>query len=166
MLSRWNLVGLTLSCSCAEKNAAEDGKFGPFGLLVLASRNLTEKTAIFFRVFKNHNRHTVLMCNDLSRSSLSREVDKTSFGAFVDINPLEEKISLRTLIDHSIVESFGGGGKACITARVYPVLAVDKEAKLFVFNKGSLSIKMSKLNAWSMQKAKLVPLKKRRKPPL
>ncbi|XP_056698531.1 beta-fructofuranosidase, insoluble isoenzyme CWINV3 isoform X2 [Spinacia oleracea] len=148
---------------CAQKNAAEEGKFGPFGLRVLASNNSTEETVVFFRVFKNHTRHIVLMCNDLSRSSLSKVVDKTSFGAFVDIDPLQEKISLRTLIDHSIVESFGGEGKACITARVYPILAIDKEAKMFVFNKGNLSIKMSKLNAWSMKEAKIVPFVKRRK---
>lgn len=69
-------------------------------------------------------------------------------------------------IDHSIVESFGGGGKACITARVYPVLAVDKEAKLFAFNKGSHNIKILKLNAWSMKEAKILPIMKRRKPPV
>ncbi|XP_010669385.2 beta-fructofuranosidase, insoluble isoenzyme CWINV3 isoform X3 [Beta vulgaris subsp. vulgaris] len=151
---------------CAQKNAAVEGRLGPFGLLVLAFSNLTEETAIFFRVFKNHSRHIVLLCNDLSRSSLSRDVRKTTFGAFLDINPLQESISLRTLIDHSIVESFGGGGKACITARVYPVLAVDKEAKLFAFNKGSHNIKISKLNAWSMKEAKILPIMKRRKPPV
>uniref|UniRef100_A0A803N1X2 Uncharacterized protein n=1 Tax=Chenopodium quinoa TaxID=63459 RepID=A0A803N1X2_CHEQI len=149
---------------CAQKNAAEEGTLGPFGLRVLASKNLTEETVIFFRVFKSHSRHIVLMCNDLSRSSLSKEVDKTSFGTFVDIDSLQENISLRTLIDHSIVESFGGEGTACITARVYPTIAVDKEARLFVFNKGSLSIKISKLNAWSMKEAKRVPFMKRRKP--
>ena len=55
---------------------------------------------------------------------------------------------------------------ACITARVYPVLAVDKEAKLFVFNTGSLSVKISKLNAWSMKAATIVPFMKRRKRPI
>ncbi|XP_057524797.1 beta-fructofuranosidase, insoluble isoenzyme CWINV3-like [Amaranthus tricolor] len=151
---------------CTQKNASGEGRFGPFGLLVLASNNLTEQTAIFFRVFKNQSRHIVLMCNDLSRSSLSKDVDKTSFGAFVDIYPLQKNISLRTLIDHSIIESFGGEGLACITARVYPVLAVDKEAKLFVFNTGSLSVKISKLNAWSMKAATIVPFMKRRKRPI
>ncbi|PWA83231.1 beta-fructofuranosidase, insoluble isoenzyme CWINV1 [Artemisia annua] len=40
-------------------------------------------------------------------------------------------------IDHSIVESFGGGWKTCITARVYPTLAVGNEAVLFAFNNGT-----------------------------
>ncbi|KAL9227238.1 hypothetical protein vseg_002956 [Gypsophila vaccaria] len=150
---------------CAEKNEAVGGKFGPFGLLVLASQNLTEQSAVFFRVFRNDTRYVVLMCTDLSRSSLRKEVDKTSFGAFVDINPLEEKIALRVLIDHSIVESFGGGGKTCITNRVYPTLAINKDTKLHAFNKGMLSINISKLNAWSLNDAKFVPFTKRRKSP-
>lgn len=32
------------------------------------------------------------------RSSLRKEVDKTTFGAFVDIDPHLEKISLRSLV--------------------------------------------------------------------
>ncbi|KAL4290647.1 hypothetical protein GQ457_14G006950 [Hibiscus cannabinus] len=56
-------------------------------------------------------------------------------------------------IDHSIVESFGGGGKVCITARVYPTLAIHKAAHLFAFNNGTQSIKIAELNAWSMNTA-------------
>ncbi|KAJ0076067.1 hypothetical protein Patl1_33498 [Pistacia atlantica] len=70
----------------------------------------------------------VLMCSDQNRSSLNNDNDKTTYGAFLDVDPVHEKLSLRSLIDHSIVESFGGGGKACITARVYPTLAIDDEA--------------------------------------
>lgn len=58
-------------------------------------------------------------------------------------------------IDHSIVESFGGGGKVCITARVYPTLAIDGEAHLYAFNKGTGSVGMTTLRAWSMKKAKI-----------
>lgn len=56
-------------------------------------------------------------------------------------------------IDHSIVESFGGGGKACITARVYPTLAIDDAAHLYAFNYGTEKINMASLRAWSMKKA-------------
>ncbi|KAJ0802116.1 putative fructan beta-(2,1)-fructosidase [Helianthus annuus] len=91
-----------------QKNATTDGKFGPFGLLVLASKNLTEHTAVFFR------------------------------------------------IDHSIVESFGGEGLACITSRVYPVLAVGEQAHLYAFNNGTKSLSISSLSAWSMKKAQIV----------
>ncbi|CAA2981434.1 beta-fructofuranosidase, insoluble isoenzyme CWINV1-like [Olea europaea subsp. europaea] len=99
---------------------------GPFGLLVLASEDLTEQTAIFFRIFKVDDKFAVLMCSDQSRSSQKRDVGKNIFGALLVVDPTQ-KISLRTLIDHSIVESFGGEGKACITARVYPELAIDKK---------------------------------------
>lgn len=52
---------------CTQKNATTDGKFGPFGLLVLASKDLTEHTAVFFRVFRIANSFRVLMCADPSR---------------------------------------------------------------------------------------------------
>lgn len=95
----------------------------------------------------------VLICNDLSRSSLDLDYDKASFGAFVDVDPVHDKLSLRTLIDHSIVESFAGEGKACITSRVYPTLTLKEGAHLYAFNNGTESVKISNLNAWSMKKA-------------
>ncbi|KAL2317926.1 hypothetical protein Fmac_031802 [Flemingia macrophylla] len=58
-------------------------------------------------------------------------------------------------IDHSIVESFGDGGRVCITSRVYPSLAIDKDAHLYVFNNGSQSVVMSNLKAWSMKQAEI-----------
>ncbi|KAM3380081.1 beta-fructofuranosidase, insoluble isoenzyme CWINV1-like [Capsicum galapagoense] len=77
-------------------------------------------------------------------------------GAFLNVDPLQEKLSLRTLIDHSIVESFGGEGKACITARVYPTnLAGDGATHLYFFNNGSQSIHISKFIAWTMKSAQI-----------
>ena len=58
-------------------------------------------------------------------------------------------------IDNSIVESFGGEGKAVITARVYPKLAINDGANLYAFNYGSQSVKITSLKAWSMKKAKI-----------
>ena len=52
---------------CSQKNASVRGKVGPFGLLVLASKDLTEQTAIFFRIFKSNKKYVVLMCSDQSR---------------------------------------------------------------------------------------------------
>ncbi|KAF8025715.1 hypothetical protein BT93_F2524 [Corymbia citriodora subsp. variegata] len=138
---------------CSQKGASVKGSLGPFGLLVMASRGLQEYTAVFFRIFKGHNKYVVLMCSDQSRSSLNNNNDKTTYGAFLDVDPLHEKLSLRTLIDHSIVESFGGGGKSCITARVYPVLAVEDGTHLHVFNNGTQSVGVPKFSAWSMKKA-------------
>ncbi|PHT29386.1 hypothetical protein CQW23_30985 [Capsicum baccatum] len=77
-------------------------------------------------------------------------------GTFLNVDPLQEKLSLRTLIDHSIVESFGGEGKACITARVYPTnSAVDGATHLYFFNNGSQSIHISKFTAWTMKSAQI-----------
>ncbi|CAK8569856.1 unnamed protein product [Lathyrus sativus] len=56
-------------------------------------------------------------------------------------------------IDRSIIESFGDGGRACITSRVYPLYAIEKDAHLFAFNDGSQSVVISQLNAWSMKQA-------------
>ncbi|XP_060217138.1 beta-fructofuranosidase, insoluble isoenzyme CWINV3-like isoform X1 [Lycium barbarum] len=128
---------------------------GPFGLLVLASNNIEEYTAVFFRIFKQNDKFVVLMGCDQKRSSLGLEYDKTNYGAFLDIDPVTEKLSLRTLIDHSIVESFGGGGKACITTRAYPTLAINDNAHIFVFNNGSQHVEVSSLNAWSLKQAQI-----------
>lgn len=140
---------------CSKSNASNKGKFGPFGLLALAASDLTEQTAVFFHIYKNYGQYVVLMCSDQSRSSTRNGLDKTTYGAFVDIDPQQDEISLRTLIDHSIVENFGGGGKTCITARVYPALAIGDEARLYAFNNGTESVVISELSAWSVKKARI-----------
>lgn len=62
-------------------------------------------------------------------------------------------------IDHSVVESFGAGGKTVITSRVYPNIAVFDKAHLFVFNNGLETVTVASLNAWSMNKPVMnVPL--------
>ncbi|CAI0473346.1 unnamed protein product [Linum tenue] len=144
---------------CNQNDSSVRGSLGPFGLKVLASKGMEEYTSVFFRVFKmntqNNKQHVVLMCSDQSRSSLDKDVDKSNYGAFVNVNPGHEKLSLRTLIDHSIVESFAAKGKSCITSRVYPKLAIDKAAHLYAFNNGLQSVKISSLNAWSMKSAQI-----------
>ncbi|KAK8608351.1 hypothetical protein V6N13_023777 [Hibiscus sabdariffa] len=138
---------------CSQKGASVEGGLGPFGVLVLASDDLKEQTAVFFRIFKDHDKYVVLMCSDQSRSSLNQQNDKATYGAFLDVDIQQQKLSLRSLANHSIVESFGGGGKVCITARVYPTLAIHKAAHLYAFNNGTQSIKIAELNAWSMNTA-------------
>ncbi|KAG8369764.1 hypothetical protein BUALT_Bualt14G0047600 [Buddleja alternifolia] len=118
----------------SQKGASAMGGLGPFGRLILASKDMQEYTAVFFRVLKGKDRYMVLMCSDQSRSSLHLDYDKTTYGAFVDLDPVKEKLCSRSLIDHSVVESFGGEGRVCITARVYPSLAVDEGAHLYAFN--------------------------------
>nr|GMD39602.1 beta-fructofuranosidase, insoluble isoenzyme 1-like [Ipomoea batatas] len=81
---------------------------------------------------------------------------KPSFAGFVDVDlTVEKKLSLRSLIDHSVVESFGAGGKTCITSRVYPTLAIYDNAHLFAFNNGTEAITIETLNAWSMDNPKM-----------
>lgn len=148
---------------CSKNNASSSGVLGPFGLLALASEDLTEYTAVFFRIYKGRDNYVVLMCSDQTSSSLASDVNKSIFGAFVDEDPTK-KISLRSLIDHSIIESFGGEGRACITARVYPRLAIDEGSRLYAFNNGSESVTISNLRAWSMKKAQIFSDQKRREP--
>lgn len=80
---------------------------------------------------------------------------KPSFGGFVDVDLSEKKLSLRSLIDHSVIESFAEGGMTVISSRVYPTLAVAGNAHLHVFNNGSEIITIERLNAWSMKTARI-----------
>ncbi|KAL7133597.1 hypothetical protein ABFS83_12G151800 [Erythranthe nasuta] len=139
---------------CSQKGSTVEGGLGPFGILTLASENLEEYTPVFFRVFKAKDEHIVLMCSDATRSTLKEGngAYRPSFAGFVDVDLTEKKLSLRSLIDNSVVESFGVGGKTCITSRVYPTLAIYGNAHLYAFNNGTQTIKIDSLNAWSMNK--------------
>lgn len=52
---------------CGHKGSIVEGGLGPFGLITIASQNLEEYTPVFFRVFKDQDKHLVLMCSDASR---------------------------------------------------------------------------------------------------
>lgn len=53
---------------CAKNTAEVKGGVGPFGLYALATHDLKERTAIFFKIFKHEeNKHVVLMCHDPTR---------------------------------------------------------------------------------------------------
>lgn len=69
----------------------------------------------------------------------------------MDLDLADNKISLRSLIDHSVVESFAAGGKTVITSRVYPTLAINENAHLHVFNNGTEIVTIERLDAWSMK---------------
>ncbi|GKA53230.1 glycoside hydrolase, family 32 [Tanacetum coccineum] len=56
----------------------------------------------------------VLMCSDAMPSTLNNQEYKPSSGGFVDIDLADNKISLRTLIDHSVVGSFAAGERRFI----------------------------------------------------
>ncbi|GAB4856373.1 Invertase [Ancistrocladus abbreviatus] len=136
---------------CGQMGSTVVGGLGPFGLLTLASANLDECTPVFFRIFKAQNdKHVVLMCSDASRSSLNKGPYKPSFAGFVNVRLTDKKISLKTLIDNSVVESFGAGGKTVITSRVYPTKAIFQNAHLYAFNNGTETVTIQNLNAWTM----------------
>ncbi|KAF3441636.1 hypothetical protein FNV43_RR15551 [Rhamnella rubrinervis] len=140
---------------CGQKGSKAQGGVGPFGLLTLASKKLEEFTPVFYRVFKAPNKHVVLLCSDATSSSLGDGLYKPPFAGFVYVDLADNKLSLRSLIDHSVVESYGAGGKTCITSRVYPTLAVFENAHLYVFNNGSETITVENLNAWSMKSPRM-----------
>lgn len=143
---------------CSQKGSTVQGGVGPFGLLTLATENLEEYTPVFFRIFKDQDKHLVLLCSDASRSSSYNETGtyRPSFAGFVDVDLSHKKLSLRSLIDHSVVESFGARGKTCITSRVYPTLAINDNAHLYAFNNGTETVKIETLKAWSMNTPNLM----------
>ncbi|KAK6945350.1 Glycosyl hydrolase family 32, C-terminal [Dillenia turbinata] len=140
---------------CGLKGSTVQGGVGPFGLLTLASEHLEEYTPVFFRIFRDGPKHKVLLCSDARSSSLRKDVYKPSFAGFVDVDLSDRKLSLRSLIDRSVVESFGAGGKTCISSRVYPTLAIMGSANLYAFNNGSEAITIEKLTAWSMGRPRM-----------
>ncbi|KAI5068194.1 hypothetical protein GOP47_0016539 [Adiantum capillus-veneris] len=143
---------------CSERASSRSGLVGPFGLLVLASEDQSEQTAVFFYIVSDgRGSWNALVCSDQSRSSLSTDPDKTAYGSFIPVFGNETTMSLRVLVDHSIVETFAQGGKVCITSRVYPTKAINEEAQVYVFNNGSVPIQLKKLTAWEMETVDIGP---------
>lgn len=58
-------------------------------------------------------------------------------------------------VDHSIVESFGQGGRSVITSRVYPTKAIYGAAKVFLFNNATGINVTANVNIWNMDSAYL-----------
>ena len=52
-----------------------------------------------------------------------------------------------------MVESYGAEGRACITVRVYPEHAQTSNSHMFVFNNGTGTVKVTKLEAWELATA-------------
>lgn len=64
-------------------------------------------------------------------------------------------VFLLAQIDHSVVESFGAGGKTCISSRVYPTIAIYDKAHLYAFNNGTEAISVETLDAWTMNNPRM-----------
>ena len=67
------------------------------------------------------------------------------------ILPFGTPLELRILVDGSVVEAFAAGGRAAVTARVYP--ATDAPLTTALFNHGSAAIKVSSFEAYVMMDA-------------
>ncbi|XP_076948413.1 beta-fructofuranosidase, soluble isoenzyme I-like [Bidens hawaiensis] len=137
--------------------AAKRGSFGPFGIVVLADETLSELTPVYFYIDKTFEGIlTTHFCTDKLRSSLDYDSEKVVYGNSVTVVD-GEKLTMRLLVDHSIVEGFAQGGRAVITSRVYPTRAIYDNAKLFLFNNATrMSVKAS-LNIWQMAAAQVKP---------
>ncbi|KAK1360995.1 Beta-fructofuranosidase [Heracleum sosnowskyi] len=138
--------------------AVSRGILGPFGILVLADESLSELTPIYFYIIKESNGRAkkTHICADQSRSSTASDVAKPIYGSEVPVLH-DEKLSMRILVDHSIVESFAQGGRRVITSRIYPTKAINGAAKLYVFNNATGVSVTASVKAWQMTPAKMNP---------
>lgn len=128
-----NEADVGYNCSTSG-GAASRGALGPFGLLVLADKHLHEQTAVYFYVAKGlDGALTTHFCQDESRSSSANDIVKRVVGSAVPVLG-GETLSLRVLVDHSVVESFAQGGRSTATSRVYPTEAIYANAGVYLFN--------------------------------
>ncbi|KAG6525598.1 hypothetical protein ZIOFF_015560 [Zingiber officinale] len=145
------------SCSNSGGSAAR-GLLGPFGLLVLADQELSEQTAVYFYIGNGADgRMATHFCQDELRSSEASDTVKRVAGSIVPV--LEgETLSVRILVDHSIVESFAQGGRRCITSRVYPTRVMQGVSRVFLFNNATGGgVTCKSLKVWQMNSAFIRP---------
>ncbi|KAL0359029.1 UNVERIFIED_CONTAM: Beta-fructofuranosidase, soluble isoenzyme I [Sesamum angustifolium] len=137
--------------------AANRGMLGPFGIVVLADENLLELTPIYFYIAKGPNgKFETHFCADELRSSVAPDVDKIVYGSKVPVLD-GENLTIRSLVDHSIVESFAQGGRRVITSRIYPTKAIDGAARVFLFNNATSASVTASVKIWKMDSANIRP---------
>ncbi|XP_076937364.1 beta-fructofuranosidase, soluble isoenzyme I-like [Bidens hawaiensis] len=137
--------------------ATNRGSFGPFGIVVLADETLSELTPIYFYIDQPFNGNsTTHFCTDKLRSSLDYDGDKGVYGSSVTMVD-GEKLTMRLLVDHSIVEAFAQGGRTVITSRVYPTKAIYDKAKVFLFNNATRMNVKASLKIWQMAPTQIQP---------
>ncbi|VAH49964.1 unnamed protein product [Triticum turgidum subsp. durum] len=145
------------NCS-ASAGAAGRGSLGPFGLLVLADDGLSEQTAVYFYLVKGADgKLSTHFCQDAFRSSKANDLVKAVYGSLVPVLDGED-LSVRILVDHSIVESFAQGGRTCITSRVYPTKAIYDSARVFLFNNATnVNVTAKSIKIWELNSAYIRP---------
>ncbi|CAG7861270.1 unnamed protein product [Brassica rapa] len=133
------------------------GALGPFGFSVLADQSLSEQTQVYFYVTKGKDsKLKTFFCTDTSRSTMANDVVKPVYGSFVPVLK-GEKLTMRILVDHSIIEGFGQGGRTCITSRVYPTKAIYGATRLFLFNNAIDATITASFKVWQMNSAFIHP---------
>ncbi|KAK4748551.1 hypothetical protein SAY87_015137 [Trapa incisa] len=142
--------------NCASSGgASQRGSLGPFGILVLADPSRSEQTSLHFYISKTSSGSLkTSFCTDQSRSSQASDVNKQIYGSFVPVLQ-GEKLSMRILVDHSIVEAFAQGGRTSITSRVYPTRAIYHNARIFLFNNATDASVLASVKIWPMNSASI-----------
>nr|AFV59228.1 vacuolar invertase CvINV [Elsholtzia haichowensis] len=137
--------------------AANRGVLGPFGIVVFADQTLSELTPIYFYIAKGLNgKIQTHFCADELRSSIASDVDKIVYGSTVPVLD-GEKLSIRSLVDHSIVESFAQGGRRVITSRIYPTKAINEASRILLFNNATGASVIASIKIWKMNSADIHP---------
>ncbi|KAF3795250.1 Beta-fructofuranosidase soluble isoenzyme I [Nymphaea thermarum] len=98
----------------------------------------------------------IIIIFPMGRSSKATDLVGYTYGNTVPVLS-GEKLSIRILVDHSIIETFAQGGRMCITSRVYPTEAIYGAARVFLFNNASVPITTTSLNIWQMDSAHIHP---------
>ncbi|KAI5064712.1 hypothetical protein GOP47_0019407 [Adiantum capillus-veneris] len=155
--AQWDIV-LSFAKPSVECILQENYTFGPFGVYVLSSEDLQEYTGVYFYLIMEsiYNKSTsylsqkTFIINDLTRSSLASHVDNGTHGALVTIKEEEDELTLRIIVDHSIIETFAQGGRTVITSRVYPTIALDASANLYLFNDAHQEVIVRQFEAYEI----------------
>lgn len=74
-----------------------------------------------------------------------------SVGAHRGTFPLDKSVTLRLLVDRSIVEAFVNNGTACITTRVYPGSIAAQSA--YLINSGPNEVQLKQFDGFVMENA-------------
>ncbi|KAI8564605.1 hypothetical protein RHMOL_Rhmol03G0193500 [Rhododendron molle] len=143
--------------NCSTAGASVRGALGPFGLLVIADDSLSEFTAIYFYIAKDTDgSYTTFFCSDEMRSSNANDINKRIYGGSVPVLD-GETLSMRSLVDHSIVESFAQGGRTVVTSRIYPTKAIYGAARAFLFNNATGANVTASVKIWTLDSAYIHP---------
>ncbi|CAH2048056.1 unnamed protein product [Thlaspi arvense] len=142
------------SCETS-RGSTVSGALGPFGFSVLSDESLSEQTPVYFYVSKGKDsKLNTFFCTDTLRSTMANDAVKSIYGSFVPVLK-GEKLTMKILVDHSIVEGFGQGGRTCSTSRVFPTKAIYGATKLYLFNNALNATVTASFKVWQINSANI-----------